>query len=49
MNNKTINKEAIMKSITKMVSDKAMVRSFLKGNTPIEKLTQKGIKFAKPI
>ena len=40
MNNKTINKEAIMKSITKMVSDKAMVRSFLKGNTPIEKLTQ---------
>lgn len=49
MNNKTINKEAIMKSITKMVSDKAMVRSFLKGNTPIEKLTQKEIKFAKPI
>lgn len=49
MNNKTINKEAIIKSITKMVSDKAMVRSFLKGNTPIEKLTQKGIKFAKPI
>jgi hypothetical protein len=49
MNNNAINKEAIMKSITKMVSDKAMVRSFLKGNTPIEKLTQKGIKFAKPI
>ncbi len=49
MNNKTTNKEAIMKSITRMVSDKAMVRSFLKGNTPIEKLTQKGIKFAKPI
>jgi hypothetical protein len=49
MNNKTINKEAIMKSVAKMVSDKAMVRSFLKGNTPIEKLTQKGIKFAKPI
>ena len=49
MNNKTINKEAIMKSITKMISDKAMVHSFLKGNTPIEKLTQKGIKFAKPL
>ena len=46
---KIITKESIMKSITKMVSDKAMVRSFLKGNTPIEKLTQKGIKFAKPI
>jgi hypothetical protein len=42
-------KETIIKSITKMVTDKAMVRSYLKGNTPIEKLTQKGIKFAKPI
>lgn len=49
MNNKVVNKQAIIKSVTKMVSDKAMVRSFLKGNTPIEKLTQKGIKFAKPI
>lgn len=49
MNIKVVNKEAIIKSVTKMVSDKAMVRSFLKGNTPIEKLTQKGIKFAKPI
>jgi hypothetical protein len=49
MNTKVINKEAIIKSIAKMVTDKAMVRSYLKGNTPIEKLTQKGIKFAKPI
>lgn len=49
MNNKVVNKEAIIKSVTKMVSDKAIVRSFLKGNIPIEKLTQKGIKFAKPI
>lgn len=38
-----------MKSVAKMVSDKAMVRSFMKSNTPLEKLTQKGIKFAKPI
>jgi hypothetical protein len=49
MNNKVVNKDAIIKSVTKMVSDKAVVQSFLKGNTPIEKLTQKGIKFAKPI
>lgn len=49
MNNKVVNKDAIIKCVTKMVSDKAIVRSFLKGNTPIEKLTQKGIKFAKPI
>ncbi|MBG6109841.1 hypothetical protein H4V97_001400 [Flavobacterium sp. CG_23.5] len=49
MNKKVINKETIMKSVAKMVSDKSMVRSFLKGNTPIEALTQKGIKFAKPL
>ncbi len=47
---KKINtKESIMKSITKMVTDKAIVRSFLKGNTTIETVTQKGIKFAKPL
>ncbi len=44
-----ITKESIMKSITKMVEDKATVRSFLKGNTSIETVTQKGIKFAKPL
>ena len=49
MNKKVVNKQVVIKSVTKMVSDKALVRSFLKGNTPIEKLTQKGIKFAKPI
>ena len=38
-----------MKSITKMVADKTIVRSFLKGNTSIEAVTQKGIKFAKPL
>ena len=42
-------KETITKSLTKMVSDKAVVRSFLKGNTSIETVTQKGIKFAKPL
>lgn len=49
MKNKAVNKELIMKSIAKMISHKALVRSFLKGNTPIEKLTQKRIQFAKPI
>ncbi|WP_432670375.1 hypothetical protein [Flavobacterium sp. SM2513] len=46
---KIITKESILKSITKMVADKATVRSFLKGNTSIETVTQKGIKFAKPL
>jgi hypothetical protein len=49
MNTKTINKQAIIKSITKMVEDKALIRSNLKGDTPIEKLTERGIKFATPI
>ncbi|GGF22406.1 hypothetical protein [Flavobacterium limi] len=44
-----INKEAVISSVTKMVADKSAVRSFLKGKTSIETLTQKGIKFAKPI
>lgn len=46
---KNITKDSVLKSITKMVTDKATVRSFLKGNTSIEAVTQKGIKFAKPI
>jgi hypothetical protein len=49
MSKKTINKETIMKSVAKMVADKALVRSYLKGNTSLETLTQKGIKFAKPL
>lgn len=44
-----INKEAVLSSVAKMVADKAAVRSFLKGKTDMETLTQKGIKFAKPI
>ena len=44
-----INKEAVISSVAKMVADKSAVRSFLKGKTSIETLTQKGIKFAKPI
>lgn len=49
MSEKIINKQTVMKSIAKMVTDKDMVRSFIKGKTSIESLTQKGIKFAKPL
>lgn len=44
-----IDKEAVISSVANMVADKSAVRSFLKGKTSIETLTQKGIKFAKPI
>lgn len=49
MNKKKIDRSAIVKSAIKMVEDKALVRSYLKGNTPIEKLTERGIKFATPL
>lgn len=49
MNNKKVNKASIIKSITKMVSDKEAVRSYMKGETDLKTIDKKGIKFAKPI
>jgi len=43
------NKELIVKSVAKMVADKETVRSYIKGNTSIQDLTTKGVKFAKPL
>ncbi|WP_165764503.1 hypothetical protein [Flavobacterium aurantiibacter] len=44
-----VNREVVISSVAKMVADKSAVRSFLKGQTSIETLTRKGIKFAKPV
>jgi len=49
MKNESISKKTILKSVTKMVIDKEFVRSYIKGKTPIQILTKKGIKFAKPL
>jgi hypothetical protein len=49
MNKNKMNKALIVKSITKMVSDKEAVRSYIKGNTDFKTIENKGIKFAKPI
>jgi hypothetical protein len=49
MKKKELNKEAIIKSIIKMMSDKEDVRSYIKGKIPLEALTKKGIKLAKPL
>ncbi len=49
MNKNRINKALIVKSISKMVSDKEAVRSYIKGNTDIKTIENKGIKFARPI
>jgi hypothetical protein len=49
MKKQDISKKTILKSVTKMVSDKEIVRSYIKGKTPIQVLAQKGIKLAKPL
>lgn len=42
-------KEAVKKSVLKMITDKEAVRSYIQGKTSIQVLTKKGIKFAKPL
>ena len=49
MKNKEINKEVFLKSVEKMLSNKQSVLSYIKGKTTLKTLTQKGIKFAKPL
>ena len=49
MKKQKIDKKKILKSITKMVTDKDAVLSYMKGKTSIQTLTKKGIKFAKPL
>jgi hypothetical protein len=46
---KEVNKDLVLKSVAKIVTDKEAVRSYIKGKTSIESLTTKGIKFAKPL
>ncbi len=43
------NRDKILKSVKKMITDKNVVRSYIKGETSIKTVTKKGIKFAKPI
>ena len=49
MNKVTINKDKIIKSVAKMLSDKEVVRSYMKGKTSKNTLSKKGIKLAKPL
>lgn len=49
MKKKAINKETVLKSVVKMVSNKESVLLYIKGKTSLNTLTQKGIKFAKPL
>jgi hypothetical protein len=49
MKKKEINKDVVLKSVAKMLSNKESVLSYIKGKTTLNALTQKGIKFAKPL
>ena len=49
MENKTIDRKKVLKSVIKILDDKQIVRSFLKGEASIQQLDKKGIKFAKPL
>ncbi|QPH41724.1 hypothetical protein [Pedobacter endophyticus] len=46
---KSANKEKISAAIHKMISDKNAVRSYLQGETSLNRLKEKGIKLAKPL
>lgn len=49
MNKVKINKDKIIKSVVKMLSDKESVRSYAKGKITLEELSKKGIKLANPL
>ncbi|MBP1222476.1 hypothetical protein [Flavobacterium sp. 1355] len=49
MNKIVVNKKSVIESVAKMAEDKAIVRSYLKGNIPLESLKEKGITLAKPL
>ena len=49
MATKAINKDSIKKSVAKMVSDKEVVRLYMKGKIDKETLLEKGIKIGKPL
>lgn len=49
MNKIKINKDKVIKSVAKMLSDKELVRSYMKGEVSIQTLSKKGIKLAKPL
>lgn len=49
MRNEKKDRNNIVKSVKKMITDKNLVRSYIKGETSIQTISKKGIKFAKPL
>ena len=44
-----VDKKVLTKTFEKMLKDKELVVSYMKGKTTLSAITKKGIKFAKPI
>jgi len=44
-----INKETVINSLAKLVANKRLVRSYLKGEISAQTLTENGIRLAKPL
>lgn len=49
MKQEEIDKEKIIKSVSKMIEDKEVVRSYIKGEISIQAVNKKGIKLGKPL
>lgn len=49
MKSKQLNKALIIESITKLVKDKELVRSYIKGQISLQEVKDEGIKFARPL
>ncbi len=49
MKKQKVNKKVLTQTFEKMLKDKELVISYMKGKTTLSALNKKGIKFAKPI
>ncbi len=49
MSKEQITKQQVINSLKKIVSDKELVRSYIKGDITLKKIETKGIKLAKPL
>ena len=49
MKKQKVDRKKMAEALRKMLTDKELVVSYMKGKTTLSTLTKKGIKFAKPI
>lgn len=49
MGSKNLTKEKVITSVSKTITDKEIVLSYIKGKTTIQAISKKGIKLAAPL